>query len=96
MTYLHQNVVIFIHDPIELKILILLISHHNHDGERMFSLLSRTQSKTPSLIDYCVINRVLGWNREETSQYATVMIQSCSQECTLVANLPPLSIHGQH
>lgn len=36
MTYLHQNVVIFIHDPIELKILILFISHHNHDGRECF------------------------------------------------------------
>lgn len=54
----------------------------------MFSRFPRTQSKIPSLIDYCVINRVLGRNREETSQYATVIIQSCSQECTLIANSP--------
>lgn len=54
----------------------------------MFSCFPRTQSKIPSLIDYCVINRVLGRNREETSQYATVIIQSCSQECTLIANSP--------
>lgn len=33
----------------------------------MFSRFPRTQSKIPSLIDYCVINRVLGRNREETS-----------------------------
>lgn len=79
MTYLNQNVVIFIHDPIKLKILILFISHHNHVGRECF---------LASLIDYCVINRVLGRNREETSQYATVIIQSCSQECTLIANSP--------
>lgn len=36
MTYLNQNVVIFIHDPIKLKILILFISHHNHVGRECF------------------------------------------------------------
>lgn len=74
-TYLYQYVVIFIHNPIELEVLILHIRHQNHIENRefislFFFLPASSREENPGLIhhgppiDYCVINRILS-----TSQY---------------------------